>query len=263
MKIFLFVLAFILILFGASIWYYRASPGGGLPISFFSQKNTDSGNKDGNVLSGKTEAENYKTLEVVEGTTGKWGVGAKRVFFAVAKTDTGGSVSVSGNWSLSDSAIGVIDSPDGTETTMTAIKEGQTTLFLSYQNLKAEKQISIGGAVLGSNVSLSPTPSPTPKPSVTTAPTATVAPPRVLAVNIYDPDGRRMVVGDQRNFQAKVVMSDGKEKIVDVDWSLNADLGTLSRVHSSGTDFKALKMGNGVLTATYQGVSASISLQVN
>lgn len=261
MRVVLFVLAFILILFGVSIWYYRTSPGGGSFISFFSNKNTTS--KDGNVLSEKTQSENYKTLEIVEGTTGKLNVGAKRVFFAVAKTDKGGSVSVSGNWSLSDSTIAAIDSPDGPETSMTASKEGKAILFLSYQNLKAEKQVNVGGAVLGSNVSLSPTPSPTPKPSVTTAPEASVATLRVLAVNIYDPDGRRMVVGDQRNFQAKVVMSDGKEKIVDVDWSLSGDLGTLSRVHSSNTDFKALKMGNGRLTATYQGVSASISLQVN
>ncbi len=261
MKVFLFVLAFILILFGASIWYYRASPGGGSPISFFGNKNTAS--KEGNVLSGKTQTENYKTLEVIEGTTGKLSVGAKRVFFAVAKTETGGSVSVNGNWNLSDKTIATIDSPQGTETSMTASKEGKTILFLSYQNLKAEKQINVSGVVLGSNVSPSPTPSSTPKPSLTTAPTTAVASPRVLAINIYDPDGRRMVVGDQRNFQAKVATSDGKEKIVDVDWSLSADLGTLNRVHSSSTDFKALKMGNGVLTATYQGVSASISLQVN
>ena len=202
-------------------------------------------------------------MEVVEGTTGKLSIGAKRVFFAVAKTGTGGSVSVNGDWNLSDNTIATIDSTQGSETSMTASKEGKTILFLSYKNLKAEKPISIGGAVLGSNVSLSPTPSPTIKPSVTTAPTATVASLRVLAVNIYDPDGRRMVVGDQRNFQAKVVMSDGQEKIVDVDWSLSGDLGTLSRVHSSSTDFKALKMGSGTLTATYQGISASISLQVN
>jgi len=264
MKVFLFVLSFILILFGASIWYYRASPSGSSPLSFFSQKNTDSGNKDGSVLSGKTQPENYKTLEVVEGTTGKWDVGQKRVFFAVAKTGTGGSVSVSGNWSLSDDTVGKIDSKDGTETTMTASKEGKVILFLSYQDLKAEKQINVGGAVLGSNVFPSPTLSPTIKPpSETAAPTATPTSLRVLTVNIYDPDGRRMSVGDQRNFQAKVVMSDGKEKVVDVDWSLSGDLGTLSRVHASNTDFKALKMGNGSLIATYQGVSASLSLQVN
>lgn len=256
MKAFLFVLAFILILFGVSIWYYRASPDGGSPISFFGNKNT--GNKDGNVPSGKT-AENYKTLEVVEGTTGKLSVGAKRVFFAVAKTETGGSVSVSGNWSLSDSAIAAIDSTQGTETTITPSKEGKATLFLSYQNLKAEKQINVGGVILGSNVS----PSPTPKPSATITTITTVAPLRVLAVNIYDPDGRRMVVGDQRNFQAKVIMSDGKEKVVDVDWSLSGDLGTLNRVHASSTDFKALKMGSGTLRATYQSVTSSIPLQVN
>lgn len=262
------MLAFILILFGASIWYYRASPGGGSPISFFSNKNTGDSNKDGSVLSGKTQPENYKTLEVVEGTTGKWGIGQKRVFFAVAKTDTGGSVSVDGKWYLSDNTIGVIDSSQGSETTMTASKEGKVILFLSYQNLKAEKQIDVGGAVLGSNVTPTPTatPSPTPKinkPSVTVAPTATAAPLRPIAVNIYDSNGQRIVVGDQRNFQAKVVMSDGKENVVDVDWSLSGDLGTLSRVHSSSTDFKALKMGNGTLTASYQGVFASLSLQVN
>ncbi len=262
MKVFLFVLSFILILFGVSIWYYRSSPEGGfslpkikLPLTSGGAKSRETastGSADGSVLSGKTEE--YKGLEIVEGTSGDLRVGQNRVFLSVAKLENGGSVSVVGNWSLSNNSVGSLGPIKGSETNFSATNIGKTILFVSYQNLKAEKELVVSGAVLGTNTSVSATTGPNP--------TAQVAP-TVTAVNIYDPDGRRLSVGDSRNFKAKVLFSDGAEKELEVDWSLSGDLGTLSRVHGQDTDFKALKMGSGQVKASYQGTSAMLAIQIN
>lgn len=288
MKTFLFVLSFILILFGVSIWYYRSNPEGGFKLPkislnpFAQPEATPTPEKEGSVAGEQTES--FQSLEIVEGTSGQFSAGQRRVYFAVAKTPTGGSVSVNGTWYLSDDKIGSLESSQGVETTLKTVKEGRAKLFLSYANLKAEKELTVVGSVLGTGTLVTPTvtpkkearpsasPTPTPLPEVgelpadeageTAQPTATPAP-RVVAINIYDLDGRRLGVGDSRRYQARVVFSDGAEKDLEVDWSLSGDLGTLSRVHASSTDFKALKTGQGLLKVGYRGVENLLAVQVN
>ena len=181
MKTFLFVLSFILILFGVSIWYYRSSPDGGfkLPkISWpFSSSQEAKKDEEGGVLSDETEK--YKSLEIVEGTSGPLNVGQRRVYFAVARLDSGGSVSVNGNWYLSDDKIGILESSGGTETTLKTNSEGSAKLFLSYLNLKTEKELQVGGTVLGSKVTPSPTPTATPKASRPTGAPVSPSPTRL------------------------------------------------------------------------------------
>lgn len=269
MRTALFVFAFVLILFGISIWYYRSDPEGGFSLPkiqspFGKAQPTKTPDKSA-TLGDSTEK--VKSLEIVDGSSGKIIVGRKAVYFAVAKTESGGSVSVNGNWYLSDNKVGVLESSQGVETTLKTSGEGKAKLMLSYQNLKTEKDLEVFGSVLGSTVSVSPTPKPTSSPTKpvvipTAAPTSAPVQPNVVAVNIYDLDGRRIAVGDTRNFLAKVLFSNGAEKDLPVNWSITNNLGTLSRSSGTNTDFKALRSANGELVASYQNVTSKLSIQV-
>lgn len=287
MKAFLLVLSVILILFGLSIWYYRANPEGGFTfpkLNLFKKQATDqatgtptptigkevSARNDGgvapdfgSVLSGNQSGDEIRTVEIIDADKGLLAIGKSRVFFGIGKTKDGGSVSVKGSWQVADSSLGSLSLKDGSEVVMTPLKEGKSKLVLSFGNLRSEREIQIAAQVLGAVVSK---PSPTPTPTATKTPFTPSPIPKSsneVAVAIYDPDAGRISVGDSRNFSAKVLFSDGSQKNLEVNWSLSNGLGTLSRSKGITTDFRALKTGEGELKAEYQGISTLLSLQVN
>lgn len=291
MKTFLVVFAVVLLVFGASILYYR---NGGAPVpsvqngtnqsnsqnksnpvsvNLPSQSNSSvtSNLTSGNTQGAQTGASNYSSLEIRSAQTGSLKVGESRTFSAVAIDSSGAAVSVNASWSVSNPSLGTITSTSGTEVKFTAKKEGSGNLVAVYQSLKAEKAVSVAVSSTTLSASTANTAGTAPTPAAKPVTTYAVGTPaegtevKPYEIRITDPSGGRFNVGDSRTFTAQVLYTDNSLKTVNLTWSLNpGGLGSLNTNNGSSVTFTAQSaQSGGTLTATLGNISSSVYIQIN
>ncbi len=263
MKAFLVIFSIFLLVFGASILYYRSGPSGGggtlPPGPGKGSKNPAASASAGflanKILSGEVGPEkvDYRKLEIRQDKSGSLKSGESRIFTAVAEDDKGVKLTVAVAWLSANPLLGNLSGTLGSETKFTAVKEGQGKIMAQLESLKAEKEIIVSGGSLA----------PAGQTLLSTNGQVTV-PVRAMEIRIYDPSGARFNVNESRTYTAKVLYANSQEKKVEIDWGLKpADLGSLNKVKGSEVVFTARRSGGGILKAAFEGLSASLYLQVN
>lgn len=273
MKAFIGVLAVLLLVFGASVIYFRGDFNVDKKLTI----------ENGQLTKGKAETQKtgavagqstpvvtpkFSSLEVLQSEIPALKVSESRTLTAVAKDETGALVSVEANWRLSNPNLGTLSTVIGTETKFTARKIGKVKVLVSYKEWKTEKEFEVlSGTVAGVTTSVVST-APTTTASTTSTGNvgvgSTLPPVAPFEIKLYDPTGSRFNIGESRSFTAQVQYTDNSVKTPDLDWLISpSDLGSLDRSKGASVSFKALKSGSGTIKATLGNLSSSLYLQVN
>lgn len=275
MKAFVAVLAVLLLLFGASIIYFRGDFNLGKnlspKVSESKDQKTGPGAKTETAPSAPVaanptpEATKYTTLEIRQNKLGAIKIGEERIYTAVARDDTGAAITVDAGWSLTSPNLGSLSLAQGPETKFTAKAPGKGKILASFKEIKAEKDIEVGsGAVAGATVknSTTATTNSTTIYAVGTSSQSTEVKP--YAIRLYDPSGNRFNVGETRTFTSQVQYTDNSVKTPDLTWSVDpSDLGSLDKTKGSSVTFRANRGGSGTLKAVLDNLSASLYIQIN
>lgn len=277
MKAFVGVLGVLLLLFGASIIYFRGdfNVGGKTSNKVISNKGNESNDQKKEVNQAPTITSNpapvvvskYTTLEIRQNKLGSAKIGETRIYTAVAKDETGAVVTVDAQWSLAKPSLGSLSLASGPETKFVAQTSGKGKILASFKDLKAEKEVEVGaGAVAGVTTGV-PVTSATQTSSTTVYAVGTTAQSTEIkpyAIYLYDPSGNRFNIGESRTFTSQVQYVDNNVKTPELIWSVEpSDLGTLDKTKGSSVIFKASRSGSGNLKATFENLSASLYIQVN
>jgi hypothetical protein len=212
-----------------------------------------------------TSSSAVQAIQIAGSSTDKTFIPGQKVQLrAVARLSNGSEEDITGlaTWMSDNPSVATVSSG-----LVTAVERGTALVRASYQNAAGETSFSVVDDLAGSSGTAPTIPQSSPTggapdvstPGGSTNPTIPATPPTVQRLVITGED--TIPTGRSGQFRAIAYMSDGSQKDVTASSDWRSDNSLVGSISQSGL-FTGLMPGSNVVTANYNGATASQPVQV-